>query len=54
MSTTSGHNGHGRRGRHKKRTSPETKTWEREYLLPPCPAWMPPEVYRRLAEMRNQ
>jgi hypothetical protein len=42
----------GKRGRHKHKTSPETKRWNREFLLPAQPPWMETDVYRRLVELR--
>lgn len=42
----------GKRGRHKRHTSPETRAWEREHLIPARPFWMPEHVYRQLAELR--
>jgi hypothetical protein len=44
----------GRRGRHKRRTSPETAAWNREHLIPERPAWMPEETYRALARLRAE
>jgi hypothetical protein len=49
----SGNVKHRKRGRHKRSSSPETKRWETEHLIPERPVWMPPEVYVKLAEMRN-
>lgn len=43
-----------KRGRHKKRASRETKTWEADYLLPKCPSWMDATTYRDLNRMRMQ
>lgn len=43
----------GKRGRHKRRGSPETRTWEREHMLPDRPAWMPEQTYVKLAELRG-
>lgn len=42
-----------RRGRHKKRTSPETRSWERDHLIPPRPGYMSAATYRELAELRR-
>lgn len=42
-----------KRGRHKKRASRETRDWEREHLIPPCPSWMPRSTYLALAALRN-
>jgi len=44
----------GKRGRHKRHTSPETRAWEAEHLIPPRPAWLPEHVYRQLAELRGE
>lgn len=43
-----------RRGRHRKAASRETLVWNREHLIPARPPWMPPVVYRALAELREQ
>lgn len=43
-----------RRGRHKKRASAETRKWEAEHLVPPCPPWLDRETYSKLARMREQ
>lgn len=48
-----GHDRHGKRGRHKKATSPEAKAWLAEHAPPERPAWLPRETYLRLMEMRN-
>ena len=42
-----------KRGRHKKATSPETRRWEQECLIPKRPAWMPVETYQKLAQLRE-
>lgn len=42
-----------KRGRHRKRASAETRTWEAEHLMPKCPPWLPAETYQRLVRMRN-
>lgn len=42
------------RGRHKKATSPETRRWEEEELVPRRPAWMPEETYRALYRLRGE
>jgi len=44
----------GKRGRHRHRTSPETKAWERDFLPPSQPAWMAGETYRELVEFRRK
>jgi hypothetical protein len=44
----------GRRGRHKRRGSPETRRWDRERVVPPRPPWMDEAVYRALVEVREQ
>lgn len=49
----SGHDLHGGRGRHRKATSPETRAWEREHLIPEPPPWMDPATYRALARLRG-
>jgi len=43
-----------KRGRHKKRHSPETVTWEQGHMIPPRPEWMSPETYAKLAQLRNK
>ena len=43
-----------KRGRHKRRTSPETRRWEDEYLIPKRPPWMTPETYAKLARLRSE
>ena len=50
----SGQDRYGRRGRHKKATSPEAARWELEHLIPERPPWMDPETYRRLAGLRAE
>lgn len=42
-----------KRGRHKKRVSKETLTWEENHLIPPKPSWMPEATYTKLAKMRH-
>lgn len=42
-----------KRGRHKKAASAETKTWEREHMIPPRPSWMSADTYTKLARLRN-
>lgn len=49
-----GHDQHGKRGRHRKATSPEAASWEAEHLIPKRPAWMPVHVYQRLAKLRGE
>jgi len=44
----------GRRGRHKHATSPETRAWEKEHLVPERPPWMPRETYVALARLRTE
>lgn len=44
----------GKRGRHKRATSPETRRFEAEHLIPKRPAWMPEETYRALAALRGE
>lgn len=44
----------GKRGRHKRRSSPETRAWERTHLLPDRPPWMPEHVYVQLATLRGE
>lgn len=43
-----------KRGAHKGASSPETKLWENDYLIPTRPEWMPPQTYRALAELRDR
>jgi hypothetical protein len=43
-----------KRGRHKKRTSDETRRWDREHLIPPRPPWMDAATYAKLADLRGQ
>jgi len=43
-----------RRGRHKRRRSPETKRWEADYLPPPQPPWMAAEVWAKLNALRRE
>ena len=43
-----------KRGRHRKRTSKETRKWEKEHLIPERPEWMSPETYSKLAELREK
>jgi hypothetical protein len=52
--TGSGHDYHGKRGRHRKRASPETLAWEREQLLPKRPPWMPQQTYTALSRLRGE
>jgi hypothetical protein len=42
------------RGRHKKRHSGETKTWEQEHLIPKKPPWMDDETYQSLKAIREE
>lgn len=49
-----GHDLHGKRGRHRKASSPETRAWELEHLIPERPPWMDRETYQRLATMRAE
>lgn len=44
----------GKRGRHKHATSPETKRWNAQHLIPQRPSWMSDETYRRLARLRKE
>jgi hypothetical protein len=44
----------GKRGRHKRAVSPETRRWEDEHLIPEKPPWMSDHLYRSLAQMRNE
>jgi hypothetical protein len=44
----------GRRGRHKRKGSPETQRWEQQHLVPPRPDWMAVEVYVKLARLRGE
>jgi len=50
------HGKHRRRraGTHKRATSPETKAWESEHLIPARPSWLAPETYVKLADLRRQ
>lgn len=48
-----GHEQHRGRGRHKKASSPETRLWEAEHLIPERPVWMPAATYERLADLRR-
>jgi hypothetical protein len=43
----------GRRGRHKHARSRETKTWERDHMLPERPPWMSEATYQALARLRS-
>lgn len=52
-SSKSGHDRHGKRGRHKKAGSPEAQAWKREHMQPERPAWCPLDTYTRLMELRN-
>lgn len=45
--------GQGKRGRHKRRHSQETKVWEEEQSVPVKPHWMPQEAYDKLLRMRE-
>ena len=49
-----GHDRHGKRGRHKKGSSPEARYWEAELMQPERPAWMPKETYVELMRLREQ
>lgn len=42
-----------RAGTHKRATSPETVRWEAEHLIPERPAWLAPETYVKLADLRR-
>lgn len=43
-----------RAGTHKRATSPETRKWETEQLIPKRPPWLDPETYVRLADLRRE
>jgi hypothetical protein len=43
-----------KRGRHRKRESPETLAWNREHLIPKRPCWMREDTYRALARLRTK
>jgi hypothetical protein len=43
-----------RRGEHRKRTSPETRRWERDHLFPGKPSWMDSATYRALVTLRGR
>lgn len=43
-----------RRGRHRKRRSPETIAWEQEHLIPERPSWLDAATYHELVRLRNQ
>ncbi len=43
----------GWRGRHRHRSSRETRKWEAEHLIPERPEWMDEATYRRLAKLRG-
>ncbi len=43
-----------RPGVHKRSTSPETKLWNREHLIPACPPWMDADTYAKLARLRGE
>ena len=43
----------GKRGRHKRDTSWESRRWNAEFLIPERPEWMSPETYTKLARMRE-
>jgi len=45
--------GQGKRGRHKRQHSQETRAWEQEHQPPPKPVWMSQEVYDRLRTIRD-
>jgi hypothetical protein len=44
---------HGKRGRHKRAVSHETRRWNDEHLIPERPSWMSTETYVKLARMRE-
>lgn len=44
----------GKRGRHRHVTSPETRRWNHEHLIPERPPWMSTETYRKLARLRKE
>lgn len=44
----------GKRGRHKRRGSAETRCWDAEHLIPPKPEWMSAADYKRLADLRGR
>jgi hypothetical protein len=44
----------GKRGRHKRRHSPETIAWNREHAIPKRPPWMDGATYRALARLRRE
>jgi hypothetical protein len=43
-----------KRGRHKKRASRETRTWNEELLIPERPPWMSASTYKALADLRDR
>lgn len=45
--------GAGKRGRHRRSSSPETRRWEQNHLIPERPVWMPQSVYVGLADLRR-
>lgn len=45
--------GQGKRGRHKRQHSKETKVWEEELSVPEKPLWMPQEAYDALLRLRE-
>jgi hypothetical protein len=45
--------GKGKRGRHKRRGSMETKTWETEHTPPEKPPWMDQQTYQKLMQLRD-
>jgi hypothetical protein len=42
-----------RPGTHKRQGSPETRRWEQEHLIPERPAWLEPDTYVKLADLRR-
>lgn len=42
-----------RPGTHKRATSPETKVWEAEQLIPECPPWLERATYVKLNNLRR-
>jgi hypothetical protein len=35
-------------------SSPETKRWNADHMIPPQPVWMDAEVYCKLARLRQE
>lgn len=53
--TRSKHRGHDvKRGRHKKRASEETRTWNDAHLCPERPPWMDDATWRELVTLRKR